>query len=194
MRKLHFAIVALVCSFVASLPACASPIVWNLSGTVGQDTYIANTAFSGTVTLDFSVPGTPLLAWDIQVAASNSGPVTVDGATFASNGTNSPTVLPAPGNSLYFTSGSYWLSLDFAAPLTAAGGTIAITGGDFYTQIAPVGFPSSFTELGVLSGSISGQPEVDTTPEPGSWLLLASGVLGLGVLRRRTAMRGAGFC
>ncbi len=184
---------------------------WDISGSYG--TMVSNSFYlSGTGGpvngFSFSVweyPGDSLEAVQWSITTANSGQGTVLGSGIASGGTLTDTFLfnngtynidkiTLSGLNVNITSaGTYWLNLfDASVPSGDPVGWDENDGVGCYPtsncpSVAWVGFGSTATFIGTKSED----PDIltiinGTTPEPSSFLLFGSGILGLaGVLRRK---------
>jgi hypothetical protein len=151
---------------------------------------------SGLATL--SLTGGSLLTVNVTFANLSSGTLFAHIHAPAPLGQNAPVAVPFAGFPVGVTAGTYnaVLNLDLGSTyeptfLTANGGSVAaartslvsaMTGGLAYVNVHTATFPN-----GEVRGQI-GQASV--VPEPGTYVLLATGLAGLGMIARRRRPQG----
>ncbi|MGH9482198.1 MAG: PEP-CTERM sorting domain-containing protein [Terriglobales bacterium] len=140
--------------------ASASPIVWTISNGSVQGGGMAG--LSGMVTLNLQ--NATATAWDVS-AGSRSFDTANSNLALSSNLQTLTFANLSTGN----------LALNLASPLTAAGGTVGFTG----TLKLQTGGHLA------VSGNLSSGEAPLTTPEPATWALLATGLLGFAGVRHR---------
>jgi len=158
--------------------ACAIPIRWTLAQVTFDDGGKANGAFTFDAdTLQYSG-----VSVTVQGGSANFPAVDFNNLFFGYF------FMGCCGNADFVTfdgksRDSRFLSLQYSSPLTNSGGTIALAGGGearrpgfIYVRNIVRGFVSTSPD------SIPPPPDV---PEPSALMLLASGLAGLGVWRRR---------
>jgi PEP-CTERM motif len=143
--------------------------------TVLQGTIVV--AFTGTI-LNPSTTDTVFLNADSSVTSSSL--LSLDDSPFLSN----PFLVSLnPGQSI----GSVLFNIDLPTDLAAGlyTGTFSILGGP------DGGALSNFSDLADVNFAVDVTSPVVATPEPGTILLLASGLAGLGLLRKRARLAAA---
>jgi hypothetical protein len=176
MKNSRLAILAGAAGLVTCqlLPAQASPITYNL---VLQDTIVQAQTGSGSGTGSLTING-PVTATGIDTFTAGSGLValsfTVDGNTF--------TLANAlPGASVVFNNGNL-ASIAFVG-LTSWAKLDLITAGLDYAYVDL--FNSSFDSVGTITDPPA------ATPLPSTWIMMLTGLAGLGFLMSRKPRRGA---
>lgn len=169
MKKLGLTIFAAVASVVLAAPALADTATYTLDATSVTIASGGTYEFSGTI----NVTGTG--TYYLGDTFSGDAPITLDDSDFLND-----TPISVTGN--YSYSGPLF-------SVTAPGGTLAGAyvenfGVLFYTD--PAGGTPAFSQD--LSFTVNVANAAAVTPEPGSWLLLTTGLAGAGMLRRRFAV------
>jgi hypothetical protein len=157
MKKLSFATLAIAGALVCSVPARADTVSYSLT------TVDPTVTAGGTVTFNNSIVAPPSNAGDISILSdsfSSETGITVDDSDF----NNTPFAL-APGQS--YTGPLFTLTTLSADAPGNFTGTFDITfedaSGNLFTDSAPF--------------------ETSITPEPGSWLLLSTGLAAVLLLK-----------
>jgi hypothetical protein len=149
---------------LATMPAQAIPVYWNLSGTTFGD---GGTA-SGSFFYDASTNG--YSAIDIITTAGSA--LSGESYNAAAYGWNSGLVLQS--------SAARWLTLAFSSQLTNAGTPVSVVLAGEY-DFAQHGWRNS------TSGSLVDPPGPTVVAEPATFALLGLGLAGIGLARRRFA-------
>lgn len=153
---------SLFASYVSTSPSGVD--TWNISGLSGTDSD-AYTLYSPGLTLMV----TGAVDWT-QIVENSSGVSLLGSASYTFSG-------------LFSGSGTTGINV-LLAPLTC---NSSVTGPCTLANISgePGDPPAAFSSVG--SGTFGGPPPTSSTPEPGTLLLLASGLPALGFLRRKFA-------
>jgi len=181
---LYAVCLAIVGAFALPQSALATPVTWTVGGAFADGGTV-----SGSLTYDAATNA--MSAWSLTVDGGNTGTFptftyssAISGSFTDLAGTDDKFIFCDTVNCLNGASGRRDLRLAFAAPLTDAGGVAALLAG-------PVGpnpqwgfecFNCSPVRL-IVSGSAEAAPTA--VPEPGTVLLLTSGLATIAARRRR---------
>ena len=197
---------------LVSLAGSASAVTWNEAGDAGDTPLTAQTPI-GTGALNIIIgtinSGTDTDVFRIYIPDPNIFAVTMNGTTLSGDNDTELYVLDALG-SLVFNdddSGPGWLSQVNAGALAGRpGGTYLVAYNQFSSipqnaQLAPVTgwtFLNNPAQTGTVQLNLTGAEfvpqiafaEVASVPEPNTWLLLGSGLVGLTAWNRRRKVAG----
>ncbi|MDR3701601.1 MAG: PEP-CTERM sorting domain-containing protein [Candidatus Sulfopaludibacter sp.] len=163
----------LLCLLALTGLASASPLTFSVNGSFAD-----GATFSGTFQYDGSTQ---------TILSSNIATTTASqtGTTYSSSGSGSPWIQVGDSNDFSFefqsTNHIFFFFVN-GDPSTFTGGAIEDNPPCACTPSREYDFTSGFNFRLVSEGTVT---EVASTPEPGSWVLLASALVAVLTLRRR---------